>query len=195
MIGHCSGGFGSVVSSNAVVQGVSSGDNFAHNLDVSNFDFVSRYDPDLGYNVAHNTDDRENDAGVGLVPDSGVSLGQSKRGSMAEVLPVAMGDVSRMGMKGSVGVASSPVSSGKPLHNLCTSPVEMKSKVCLSLIENSSDNMAVSPTLAEVIAFGGIPQPSDVRTSARLGGQPGGDMFQMEKAMRNAQLRDFFECR
>jgi hypothetical protein len=75
------------------------------------------------------------------------------------------------------------------------SPVEMKSKVCLSLIENSSDNMAVSPTLAEVIAFGGIPQPSDVRTSARLGGQPGGDMFQMEKAMRNAQLRDFFECR
>jgi hypothetical protein len=143
MIDHCSGGFRSVVSSNAVVQGVSSGDNFAHNLDVSNFDFVSRYDPDLGYNVAHNTDDRENDAGVGLVPDSGVSLGQSKRGSMAEVLPVAMGDVSRMGMKGSVGVASSPVSSGKPLHNLCTSPVEMKSKVCLSLIENSSDNMAV----------------------------------------------------
>jgi hypothetical protein len=51
--------------------------------------------------------------------------------------------------------------------------------------------MAVRPTTEEVIAFGGIPQPPlGVRSSTRLGGQPGGDMLQMEKAMRNAQLRD-----
>jgi hypothetical protein len=65
------------------------------------------------------------------------------------------------------------------------------SNVSLSLIENSVDNVPARPTMEEVIAFGGIPQPSlDVRTSARLGGQPDGDMSQMEKAMRNAQLRD-----
>jgi hypothetical protein len=46
MIGHCSGGAGSAVASNVVVQGMSSGDNFAHNLDVSDFDFASRYDSD-----------------------------------------------------------------------------------------------------------------------------------------------------
>jgi hypothetical protein len=43
----------------------------------------------------------------------------------------------------------------------------------------------------EVIAFGGIPQPTaGVRSSTRLGGQPDADMPQLEKAMKNAQSRD-----
>jgi hypothetical protein len=175
----------------STTQGVSSGHNDVHNIAPSNFGFVPCYDSVLVSNVALNADVQDNKAGVGLEAGLSVSLGHSKTGSTAEALSVAMGNVASMGMKGSVGVASSPLSSGKPVHNAWTSPSEVKSKVCLSLIENSSDNMAVCPTMEEVIAFGGIPQPSlDVRTSARLGGQPGGDMFQMEKAMRNAQLRD-----
>ncbi|KAK1618468.1 hypothetical protein QYE76_023985 [Lolium multiflorum] len=110
----------------------------------------------LGSAVYHNAVAHVVSAGVSL---SG-SLGQSKRGFTKEVLAKETGDVSSLGKKGSVGVASSTVSTARP-------------------------------TMEEVIAFGGIPQPSlDVRTSARLGGQPGGDMLQMEKAMRNAQLRD-----
>ncbi|XP_071680630.1 uncharacterized protein [Lolium perenne] len=91
---------------------------------------------------------------------SSESVGQYKKGFTKEVLAKEKDDVSSKGMKGSVGVASATMSTARP-------------------------------TMEEVIAFGGIPQPSlDVRTSARLGGQPDGDMSQMEKAMRNAQLRD-----
>jgi hypothetical protein len=47
----------------------------------------------------------------------------------------------------------------------------------------------------EVIAFVGIPKSSlGARSSARLGGQPGVDMTQTEKAMRNAQLMGASSC-
>jgi hypothetical protein len=51
--------------------------------------------------------------------------------------------------------------------------------------------MSQCPSTEEVIAFGGIPKPTlGVRSSTRLGGQPNADMSQMERAMKNAQLRD-----
>jgi hypothetical protein len=62
-------------------------------------------------------------------------------------------------------------------------------------MEIPSVNLTDRPTVEEVIAFGGIPKSSlGTRSSARLGGQPGVDMTQMEKAMRNAQLRDVSSC-
>jgi hypothetical protein len=54
-----------------------------------------------------------------------------------------------------------------------------------------NDNMSLYPSTEEVIAFGGIPQPTaGVRSSKRLGGQPDADMPRLEKAMKNAHLRD-----
>jgi hypothetical protein len=59
----------------------------------------------------------------------------------------------------------------------------------LSVIEN--DNVPLYPSIEEVIAFGGIPQPTaGVRSSTRLCGQPDADMPHLEKAMKNAQSRD-----
>jgi hypothetical protein len=59
----------------------------------------------------------------------------------------------------------------------------------LSLMEVSS-NVLVPPTVEEVIAFRGIPKASNgVRSSSRLESQLDADMHQMEKAMRQTQLR------
>ncbi|KAK1613893.1 hypothetical protein QYE76_019410 [Lolium multiflorum] len=52
-------------------------------------------------------------------------------------------------------------------------------------------NVNVHHTVEEVIAFGGIPKPSaEVRSSTRLGNQIDGDMTQIDKAMKRAQLRE-----
>jgi hypothetical protein len=65
------------------------------------------------------------------------------------------------------------------------------SSVSLSEIEN--ERVSHFPSTEEVIAFGGIPKPSNgLRSSSRLGSQPNADMPQLEKAMKNAQSRD--EC-
>jgi hypothetical protein len=65
------------------------------------------------------------------------------------------------------------------------------SSVSLSEIEN--ERVSHLPSTEEVIAFGGIPKPSNgLRSSSRLGSQPNADMPQLEKAMKNAQSRD--EC-
>jgi hypothetical protein len=140
---------------NAVAHGASSGDNVANNINDLNLGFFQLYDFDLSYDLVH-AEVKCYNAGVDLEAILSGSLGQSKRGTIDEVLSVAKGDVPSMGMKGSVGFGSSPVSSGKPLDTSWTSPGKVKSNVSLSLIENSSDNMAVCPTMAEVIAFGGF---------------------------------------
>jgi hypothetical protein len=55
----------------------------------------------------------------------------------------------------------------------------------------SSSNVIVPPTLEEVIAFGGIPKAlTGVRSSSRLESQHDADMLQIEKAMRQPQLRE-----
>jgi hypothetical protein len=61
----------------------------------------------------------------------------------------------------------------------------------LSLFVIENDNVSHYPSAEEVITFGGIPKPTiGVGSSTRLGGQPNADMPQLEKAMKNAQLRD-----
>jgi hypothetical protein len=59
----------------------------------------------------------------------------------------------------------------------------------LSLIE--TNDQAQYPSLEEVIAFGGIQKPTaGVRSSTRLGSQPNADMPIMEKAMKQALIKD-----
>jgi hypothetical protein len=61
----------------------------------------------------------------------------------------------------------------------------------VSLSEIESERVSHLPSTEEVIAFGGIPKPSNgLRSSSRLGSQPNADMPQLERAMKNAQLRD-----
>jgi hypothetical protein len=58
-------------------------------------------------------------------------------------------------------------------------------------MECSTDNVPFNHTVEEVIAFGGIPKPSSgVRSSTRLGNHIDGDMSQIDKAMKRAQMRD-----
>jgi hypothetical protein len=84
-------------------------------------------------------------------------------------------------LQDSMGIASYPRTDGKAPVLWLDSSNTAKSIFCLSLIECSPENMPVQPTIEEVITFGGIPKPSlDVRTSKRLGGQPGVDMPQLE---------------
>ncbi|KAK1669197.1 hypothetical protein QYE76_057356 [Lolium multiflorum] len=65
------------------------------------------------------------------------------------------------------------------------------STMSLKLIDSSHDTVPVHHTVEEVIAFGGIPKPSaEVRSSTRLGNQIDGDMTQIDKAMKRAQLRE-----
>jgi hypothetical protein len=64
------------------------------------------------------------------------------------------------------------------------------SSMSIKLIDCSHDTVPV-PTVEQVIAFGGIPKPSDgVRSSTRLGNQIDGDMTQIDRAMKRAQMRD-----
>ncbi|KAM0878122.1 hypothetical protein ACQ4PT_035063 [Festuca glaucescens] len=71
------------------------------------------------------------------------------------------------------------------------SPFWLRKRRRLELDFKSSPNIPAQPTLDEIIAFGGIPKTSTgVRSSARLENRPDVDMPQMEKAMRNAQMRE-----
>jgi hypothetical protein len=88
----------------------------------------------------------------------------------------------RIGM----GIASSPQTAGKPLHTISA----ITNNSCsLSLI--GTNDQAQYPSLEEVIAFGGIQKPNaGVRSSTRLGSQPNADMPVMEKAMKQAVIKD-----
>jgi hypothetical protein len=58
-------------------------------------------------------------------------------------------------------------------------------------MECSTEHVPVNHTVEEVIAFGGIPKPSSgVRSSTRLGNHIDGDMPQIDKAVKRAQMRD-----
>jgi hypothetical protein len=68
---------------------------------------------------------------------------------------------------------------------------DLNSSFSLRLMDCSTDNVPVNHTVEEVIAFGGIPKPSSgVRSSTRLGNHIDGDMSQIDKAMKRAQMRD-----
>jgi hypothetical protein len=138
---------GSAVPHVAVARGELAAGTFANNLDALHFDFSQRCDHVLSVDFIH-TEVTSGNAGVG----SSASLGQSKGGTNGEAMAKGVG--SSIGMNESMGVASSLVSSGKPLHHPGSSLVKEKSSVSLSVIENSIDNLAVRPTMEEVIAFG-----------------------------------------
>jgi hypothetical protein len=80
----------------------------------------------------------------------------------------------------------------KDIGNLSTPiPNELNSSCTLHLIDCAPDDVPVNPTIEEVIAFGGIPKPSPgMRSSSRLGHQKDGDMPQLDRAMKRAQMRD-----
>jgi hypothetical protein len=74
-----------------------------------------------------------------------------------------------MGLRGSMGTASSPKANGKSLSLFWSPSKSTKAPLSLSLIESSSTNVPVRPTMEEVIAFGGIPKASTgVRSSSKL---------------------------
>jgi hypothetical protein len=130
-------------------------------------------------------------AGSVLEPNLVCSPEQTKGGITDEVLMTTREGLSNIGLQDSMGIASSPRKNGKTPLFSWASLNTANSTFSLSLIECSCENMSAQPTMEEVIAFGGIPKASlGVRTSNRLGCQPGVDMPQMEKAMRNAQLRN-----
>jgi hypothetical protein len=145
--------------------------------------------PDFTCNFLHDEDDF---CAAGSVLKSTLvgSLEQDKGDSMNKVLMATREGPTNMGLQDSMGIASSPRADGKSSGSSCVLPNNAMPPFSLSLMDCSSKNMSVRPTMEEVIAFGGIPKASlDVRTT-RLGRQPGVDMPQMEKAMLNAQMRD-----
>jgi hypothetical protein len=159
----------------------------------ANFDYVTRLGNSQqdGLISLSQTDDEYDNAGVGLEAYVSNSGGLSNGSISNKVVLSTRGDVPHMGNHDSVRAAPSPISIGMTLGNSCTPILDAKNKVGLSLIEVSSENLAVRPTMEEVIAFGGIPKPSlTARTSDRLGGRPGEDVPILEKAMMNAQMRD-----
>jgi hypothetical protein len=173
-----------------VALGESDGDSNANFVADLNYGFSQPFDRVLSDDAVHADIDCGN-AGVGL----SVSLGQPKKGNTEEVVPMARGGLPSMGLKEPMGVASYSESFGKPSDTSVSSSVKVKAGVSLSFIDQSFDYMTVRPTTEEVIAFGGIPKASTgVRSSNRLGGQPNVDLPQMEKAMKNAQLRDASFC-
>jgi hypothetical protein len=106
------------------------------------------------------------DAGLAGKPTLVRSLEQTK-GDTSEVLMVKANDgQGNAGLKISSGVASSSKTNGNKFmsHDKNTS-------CSLSLIESPFDEVAFRPPTEEVIAFGGIPKPTQgVRSSSRLGG-------------------------
>jgi hypothetical protein len=88
-----------------VVLGESAGDSNANIVDDLNYGFSQPFDHVLSDEAVH-AEIKCGNAGVGL---SG-SLGQPKRGTTEEVLPMAKGVLPSMGMEEPMGVASSPVS-------------------------------------------------------------------------------------
>jgi hypothetical protein len=172
---------GSSVKGNGEAKGVFSHDydaNNEHDIHMGNF----QQDGLISFSQTVHSEGDYYNAGVGLEPNVFSSFGLADVGITNTVGLSSRGDLPNMGIQDSVGVASSPISVGKSLSNSCTPLSTAKSKVCLSLIEGSSENMTVRPTMEEVIAFGEIPKSSlSARTSARLGGRPGVDMCNIPK--------------
>lgn len=130
-------------------------------------------------------------AGSVVEPNLVSSLEQTKDGARDEMMETRREGLASMGLQDSMGIVSSPRANGKASVPFWASPNTTKSPFSLSLMECSSENMSAHPTMEDVIAFGGIPKASTgVRTSNRLGSQPDVDLLPMEKAMKNAQLRD-----
>jgi hypothetical protein len=99
-------------------------------------------------------------------------------------------EVDKIDLQSPMGIASSMKIKGKS-HTSCQfSYNHTIPPLSLSLIESSS-NVLAKPTMEEVISFGGISKASiGVSSSSRLESQHDMDMPQMEKAMRQKQLRD-----
>jgi hypothetical protein len=132
--------------------------------------------PDFTCNFLHDEDDF---CAAGSVLKSTLvgSLEQDKGDSMNKVLMATREGPTNMGLQDSMGIASSPRADGKSSGSSCVLPNNAMPPFSLSLMDCSSKNMSVRPTMEEVIAFGGIPKTSlGVRTSNRLGCQPGVDI-------------------
>ena len=90
--------------------------------------------------------------------------------------------------------ASSTMTKGTNFKNNISDNVECVDSMNMTLNSNVNMNMAGIPSVEDVIAFGGIPTPvaTQVRSSSRIGNQPDADATQMERAMKNAQIRNEF---
>jgi hypothetical protein len=124
----------------------------------------------------------------GLNAESLFASGSAKGSKDGIVDEVRLVETSKhdVGGRVSLGMASSPRTAG---NVLLTNSVTTNNSVSLSLIE--TDTPSHYPSLEEVIAFGGIQKPTaGVRSSTRLGSQPNADMPIMEKAMKQALIKD-----
>jgi hypothetical protein len=66
------------------------------------------------------------------------------------------------------------------------------SNVTVEVTNNMLVSVSSKPSVEEVIAFGGIPCPhaNEVRISKRIGAHSDADLTQMERAMKNTQMRN-----
>jgi hypothetical protein len=140
-----------------------------------------------GFNVNSLLDDGNTvDAGLAMKPKIVSSLEQTKGDILEDLLVNASEGQGNIGLQGSMGIASSPRTTGKVLD---TKSVSLNNSCYLSLIE--TDTQSHYPSIEEVIAFGGIQKPTGgVRSSTRLGSHPNADMPIMEKAMKQAMIQD-----
>jgi hypothetical protein len=130
------------------------------------------------------------DAGGLKHPTLVMSLEQQVNGAREEYILSKNEEDDTIGLHSPMGNASSMKIKGKSPISCQFSSNHTLTPLSLSLIESSS-NVLAQPTMEEVIAFGGIPKASTgVRSSCRLEGQHDANMPQMEKAMRQAQLRE-----
>jgi hypothetical protein len=184
---------GSAVHCHGVVNGMNSNE-FLGNKNGMNLGIIQQFDDDFFVELP-NADIAYSNVDGFLEPGLFSSL-KRDNGSFSDKISIAKnGDSSIMGIRKPVGVVSSLMSKGKSLYNNDASALHERSNGGLSIMEIPSVTLTDRPTEEEVIAFGGIPKSSlEARTSARLGGQLGVDMTQMEKAMRNAQMRDASSC-
>jgi hypothetical protein len=118
------------------------------------------------------------------------SLKQPKDDAMRNYFLAKEGDKATVGLQDMMGNASSTNTIAESFVSFLDSSNTVMPTFSISLMENSP-NIPSQPTLDEIIAFGGIPKASNrVRSNARLENRPDVDIPQMEKAMRNAQMRD-----
>jgi hypothetical protein len=186
---------GSAVRGNATAKGMSDihfDGKSAHIVDMGNV-YINSTNSTHSTSFPINSEDVCCDVGSVVEPIL-VSSDMTKEVSTVKNPVSTRGEFASVSLQGSIGIASSPMTGGKHSGSPCSAPNLARSTVSLSLIECPSDNMSARPTVEEVIAFGGIPKPSGVRTSKRLGCHADVDMPQMEKAMMNAQLRDVSAC-
>nr|XP_051218904.1 uncharacterized protein LOC127336161 isoform X2 [Lolium perenne] len=118
------------------------------------------------------------------------SLKQPKNDATRNYFLAKEGEKATVGLQGIMGNASSMKTIAESFLSFLDSSNTAMPTFSISLME-SSPNIPAQPTWDEIIAFGGIPKASNgVRSDARLENRPDVDMPQMEKAMRNAQMRD-----